>query len=173
MCMHITQIHQAILVAEDVTKTVTRKNAHGQQELLQVDHFKASTPKRARNRPWRTVASFSILSAYTRPLSVTISVYLSNACHYRRIFVQCLSLSAYIFPMPVTIGVYLSNACYYRRIFCASLGKRAPCICICIHIYIYTCMYHSLWALISCKSVWQLFSFRKICRLAENATCKQ
>ena len=53
---------------------------------------------------------------------------ISNACHYRRIFVQCLSLSAHICPMPVTISVYLSNACHCRRIFCTSLGKRAPCI---------------------------------------------
>ena len=45
------------------------------------------------------------LSAYICPMPVTIGVYLSNACHYRRIFVQCMSLSAYICPMPVTIGV--------------------------------------------------------------------
>ena len=31
---------------------------------------------------------------------------LPKACHYRRIFVQGLSLSAYICPRPVTIGVY-------------------------------------------------------------------
>ena len=34
-------------------------------------------------------------------IPVTIGVYLSNVCHYRRIFVQCLSQSAYICPMPV------------------------------------------------------------------------
>ena len=43
-------------------------------------------------------------------MPVTIGAYLSNACHYRHIFVQCLSLSAYICPMPVTIGVYLSKS---------------------------------------------------------------
>ena len=37
---------------------------------------------------------FHIL-VYICPLPVTISVYLSIACHYRRIFVQGLSLSAY------------------------------------------------------------------------------
>ena len=41
-------------------------------------------------------------------MSVTITVYLSNVCHYRRIFVQCLSLSAYICPTLVIIGVHLS-----------------------------------------------------------------
>ena len=55
---------------------------------------------------------------------ISIGCYISIACHYRRIFVQCLSPSAYICPMPVTIGVYLSNACHYRRIFvqCLSLS---------------------------------------------------
>ena len=85
------------------------------------------------------------LSAYICPSPVTIGVYLSNACHNRRIFVQCLSpigvylsnachcrrifgqylsLPAHICPMPVTIDVYLSNACHYRRIFvqCLSLS---------------------------------------------------
>ena len=76
------------------------------------------------------------LSGYICPMPVTIGVYLSNACHYRRIFVQCLhyrrifvqclslSLSAYICPLPVTIGVYLSIACHYRRRFvhCLSLS---------------------------------------------------
>ena len=54
---------------------------------------------------------------------VSIGVHLSNACHYWRILVQCLSPSAYICPTPVTIDVYLSNACHYRRIFvqCLSL----------------------------------------------------
>ena len=59
---------------------------------------------------------FHIL-VYICLLPVTISVYLSIACHYRRIFVHCLSLSASICPLPVTIGVYLSIACHYRRIF--------------------------------------------------------
>ena len=67
------------------------------------------------------------LSAYICPMPVTIGVYLSNGCHYGRIFVQCLSLSAYICPMPVTIrnifampvtiGVYLPIACNDRRTF--------------------------------------------------------
>ena len=58
------------------------------------------------------------------PLLGTIGVCLSIACHYRRIFVQCLSLSAYICPMLVTIGVCLSNAWHDRRIFvqCLSLS---------------------------------------------------
>ena len=34
------------------------------------------------------------------PLPVTIGVCLSIACHYRRIFVHCLSLSAYICRSP-------------------------------------------------------------------------
>ena len=40
----------------------------------------------------------------------------SNACHYWRIFVQCLSLTAYICPMHVPIGVCLSNAGHYQFI---------------------------------------------------------
>ena len=47
-------------------------------------------------------------------LPVTIGVYLSNACHYRSIFVHCLSLSVYICSIPVTIGVYLSTSCHCR-----------------------------------------------------------
>ena len=54
----------------------------------------------------------------------SIGCYISIACHYRRIFVQCLSPSAYICPMPVTIGVYLCNPSHNRRIFvqCLSLS---------------------------------------------------
>ena len=33
-------------------------------------------------------------------MPVTIGVFLSNACHYRRIFVQCRSLSGYILYEP-------------------------------------------------------------------------
>ena len=54
-----------------------------------------------------------------------IGVYLSIACHYRRLFVHCLSLLAYICSLPVTIGVYLSNACHYRRIFVHRLSLSA------------------------------------------------
>ena len=54
---------------------------------------------------------------------ISIGRYISIACHYRRIFVQCLSLSAYICPIPVTIGVYLSNACHYQPIFVQCLSE--------------------------------------------------
>ena len=63
------------------------------------------------------------LWAYICPMSVTICVYVSNAFHYRRIFVQFLSLSAYICPIPITIGVYLSIVCHYWRIFVQCLCK--------------------------------------------------
>ena len=55
------------------------------------------------------------LSAYICSIPVTIGVYMFNSCHYRCIFVQCLSLSTYICPMPVTIGLYLSNAVRNHR----------------------------------------------------------
>ena len=54
---------------------------------------------------------------------ISIGCYISIASHYRRIFVQCLSLSAYVCPIPVSIGVYLSNACHYRRIFVQCLSE--------------------------------------------------
>ena len=46
------------------------------------------------NIHWLLLIHCLSLSAYICPMTVTIGVYLSTACHYRRIFVHCLSLSA-------------------------------------------------------------------------------
>ena len=87
-------------------------------------------------------------------MPVTIGVYLSNACHHRRIFVHCLSLSAYTCPLPVTIGLYLSIAWYYRRIFvhCLSLSAYICPMPVTISVYFsHVCHYRRIF--VQCLSL--------------------
>ena len=69
---------------------------------------------------------------------ISIGCFTSVACHYRRIFVHCLSLSAYICQLPVTIGVFLSIVCHYRRIFvyCLSLSAYICSLPVTIGVYL-------------------------------------
>ena len=115
------------------------------------------------------------LWAYICPMLVTIGVYLSNACNYRRIFVQCLSLSAYICPMPVTIGVYLSDACHYGLQPMRTKWPRPTFVDIPLQETIYisislqdTHMYNpSMWLVMFCTLLGgihaRLLDYRRIC----------
>ena len=79
-----------------------------------------------------------ILYSLFSGLAILYIYVISIACHYRRIFVQCLSLSAYICPLPVTISVYLSNACHYQRIFvhCLPLSAYICLLPVTIGVYL-------------------------------------